>query len=446
MESPYPTTMPPEILYPTTMPPAPPPPTRPSPPGGENPSGPLITPPPIPPSIPEEPPVTYATITTKDETKPTHGGGGGGNDSDPPKPTSTTTIIFSSDRDNSEPARTTATSSRNSNPQATPTKPGDLVRPSSSQPPSNGNGEITLQPGSPTSIRNTPSSSAPATISGSVISGPMTGVVFTFAFLGALVIGLVAGFLIAKYTRLGGSRARREQKDQLTEQLRLLTESIGQRNEYQNHPQQYRHQQQDRSFFLDRSYLHENKFAQAVASAPHQQAELMPLYMNRQYAYPTTTTAAGAGAAAGGMDRMDPQSVPDQNPYEDWNSVATPLMPGTPMVSVRSSIVPTSTAAAAATTTTAAAGAAVASSRDSFMANMSPNLLSPDIEIEGPKDEWASSGAMSMMSSRNGSVSDLNEFERRRPQIRIEGQGEESLFGDGMEVSAHNPHASIRVD
>ncbi|KAG0376726.1 hypothetical protein BGX24_007320 [Mortierella sp. AD032] len=223
----------------------------------------------------------------------------------------------------------------------------------------------------------------------------MTGVVFTFAFLGALIIGLVAGFLIAKYTRLGGRRRNKEQKEQLTEQLRLLTESIGQRNEYQQH--QHQHPQDRAPFNLDRSYLNEDK----LSHTPFQ-AEMMPLYMNRQYAYPPIS---GGGLS---MDRLHPQSVSDHNPYHDWDSAAgTPLMPGTPIVSIHPAIVPTSAAVAAAT-----------ASQSSGTPNMSSTPLTLRTEIEGPKDEWASSTGAESLSSRNISVSDLNEFERGRPQIR----------------------------
>ncbi|KAF9135251.1 hypothetical protein BGW39_003931 [Mortierella sp. 14UC] len=169
---------------------------------------------------------------------------------------------------------------------------------------------------------------------------------------------------------------------------------------------------------MDRSYLDGDK----LSHAPFQ-AELMPLYMNRQYAYPPTN-------GGGGMDRLHPQSVPDCNSYQDWDSAGTPLMPGTPMISVRPAIVPTSAAVAAAT-----------ASRSPRAANMSTTLLAPDIEIEGPKDEWASSTGAGSLSSREVSVSDLNEFERGRPQIRVEGEGEDSLFGDSVDVVSHNPHA-----
>jgi hypothetical protein len=259
----------------------------------------------------------------------------------------------------------------------------------------------------------------------------MTAVVLTFAFLGALIIGLVAGFLIAKYTRLGGSRKRKEQKGQLTEQLRLLTESIGQRNDY-NH---YRRQQhpQERPFNLDRSYLQEDKLPHASF-----QAELAPLYMNRPYgAYPTTS-----GAAA--MDLSHPQLAPDQQShYQDWNSAGTPLItPGASMVSIRPAIVPTSAAVAALQAATAAA------SQAPHMGTVTTTLLPPDIEIDGPKDEWESSRAGSTISlgSKNVSASDLNEFERGRPQHRVPGEGEDSLFGNGLEVVAHNPHCLSRVN
>ncbi|KAG0261559.1 hypothetical protein BGZ95_004206 [Linnemannia exigua] len=389
----------PASLVPPPIPPPPPPP-----PSGQTPSVPLFTPPPIP---------TYITIPVPDKPVystrpiPTNIGGGEG-DPEPAKPTST--------QPGSDPAVTDGR-----NPQPTTTKQAGGQQQQPSAPPANGNGEITFQPGVPTSFRALPSGSPSAaeapSISGSVISGPMTGVVFAFAFLGALIIGLVTGFLIAKYTRLGGRRRSKEQKDQLTEQLRLLTESIGQRNEYQQH--QLQHPHEGAPFNLDRSYLDEGK----LSHAPFQ-AELMPLYMNRQYAYPPTS---GRGV---GMDRLHPQSMSDHNPYQDWDSAAgTPLMPGTPMVSIRPAMVPTSAAVAAA-------------SQSPRTPNMSSTLLASNAEIEGPKDEWASSTGAESLSSRNVSVSDLNEFERGRPQIRVKGEGEDSLFGDGVEVVPHNPHAT----
>ncbi|KAF9551277.1 hypothetical protein EC957_009161 [Mortierella hygrophila] len=300
-----------------------------------------------------------------------------------------------------------------------------------------GKGGVTLQPGVPTPFRGVPTpttssssaSGSAAGISGSIISGSMTAVVFTFAFLGALIIGLVAGFLIAKYTRLGGSRKRKEQKDRLTEQLRLLTESIGQQNVYNQHHYQQQQHPQERSFNLDRSYLQED----TLTHAPYQ-AELAPLHMNRSYAvYPTTTAAA--------LNLPHPHSAPDQHICQNWDAAGTPLMtPGTPMVSIRPAIVPTPA--------TAAAAQVAATSRTPRLDNTATPLPLAYIEIDGPKDEWASSRAESSisLSSKSVSTSELNGFERRRPQHRVEGEGEDSLFGEGLDVVTHNPHSISRIE
>ncbi|KAG9065867.1 hypothetical protein KI688_002164 [Linnemannia hyalina] len=401
------------------------------------------TPPPIPTAPP--PPIvpnggdsqpTYFTnpsnpIYPTRPTLPTGGGGGGddsgggGNNPEPDKPTSsqasadTTTASSESDR----PEQTTTTSSQQQQ--------------TTSTPPAAGNGGVTLQPGVPTSFRGVPTpttspssaSGAAAGISGSVISGSMTAVVFIFAFLGALIIGLVAGFLIAKYTRLGGSRKRKEQKDQLTEQLRLLTESIGQQNAYNQHHSRQQQHPQERSFNLDRSYLQEDR----LTHAPYQ-AELTPLYMNRSYAaYPTTTAAA--------LNLSHPHSAPDQHIYQNWDAAVTPLItPGTPMVSIRPATIPTPAAAAAVQV--------VATSRTPRLGNTAIPLPHADVEIDGPKDEWASSRAESTisLSSKSVSASELNGFERRRPQHRVEGEGEDSLFGEGLDVVTHNPHSISRIE
>ncbi|KAG0376727.1 hypothetical protein BGX24_007321, partial [Mortierella sp. AD032] len=246
-------------------------------------------------------------------------------------------------------------------------------------------GDITFRPGSPTTYRNNADPTSLAN-SGSVISGPMTGLVFAFAFLGALVIGLVAGFLIAKYTRLGGRRGRahKEQKDELTEQLRLLTDSLGQQNDHL--AQQNQHQQHNRH---DRSYLNEEKLAHTRTN----QAEILPLFMRPNH-------LAAFGASAAPTDRLHSQSVPYHNHYQDWNTV------GSPMVSIQ----PTS----AAPTTTP--------SRTPRVTHLPPTQPSSNVDIDGQRGEWLSSQDLAS-SSTTASVSDLNEFERRRPQIHEEGQG-----------------------
>lgn len=40
----------------------------------------------------------------------------------------------------------------------------------------------------------------------------------------------------------------------------------------------------------------------------------------------------GGGSGGGGLiDRLQPQSVPDHAQYQDWNSVGSSFMPGSPM-------------------------------------------------------------------------------------------------------------------
>ncbi|KAF9124937.1 hypothetical protein BGX30_000689 [Mortierella sp. GBA39] len=110
---------------------------------------------------------------------------------------------------------------------------------------------------------------------------------------------------------------------------------------------------------------------------------------------------------------LHPQSVPDQTYYQDW---ATPFGgSGSPLVS--------------------------STFRQPRVINLPPTQLPPDVEIDGPKGEWSNAyiNVATASSSSNGSASDLNEFERRGPQIQEEGQGEDSLFDIGNQ--SHNPHA-----
>ncbi|KAG0289315.1 hypothetical protein BGZ97_006493 [Linnemannia gamsii] len=313
-------------------------------------------------------------------------------------------------------------------------------------------GDITLQLGSPTVYHNPSGTSltpAPAISGGSVISGPMTGVVFTFAFLGALIIGLVAGFLIAKYTRLGvGGRSRRQQRDDLTEQLRLLTDTLGQRNDryFDNSPQRL-------PYCHDRSYLDDEKFAHVPSV---NQAERVPLYMNARQSLSSTISAAHGGGG-GETERLRPQSIPDQNHYQDWDLVGTPLMSphsnnvqpprsfshNAAMVSPAG---PPSNNNRASRPEPSGAGAFL----NPRVVHLPPTPLRPDVEIYGPKGEWASisearaSGGGDGGNASRSSVTDLSEFERRRPQIQEEGEGEESLFDIGYQ--SHNPHVTAIME
>lgn len=262
-------------------------------------------------------------------------------------------------------------------------------------------GSITLRPGAPTTYRNSTAGTNSPSISGSVIVGPMTGVVFTFAFLGALLIGFIAGFLITKYTRLGGREWENEQKDELTEQLQLLTDTLGQQNQHLVQRHQYLHRRQRRS------YLNEEKLAHATAN----QAEFLPLFMANHSIH------EGYAGGGGAVDRLQPQSMPDHNQYQDWDSVGSPFMPGSPMASRR----PASQTTATPTSPTP------------LDSHPPPALFPPHGEADALRGEWPTKSVSSIIS-----VSDQSEFERRRrPQIQEEGQGEDSLFD--VERPCHNP-------
>lgn len=78
--------------------------------------------------------------------------------------------------------------------------------------------------------------------------------------------------------------------------------------------------------------------------------------------------------------------------------------------------------------------------------HLPPTQLPPDIEIYGSKGEW---GSLSDIGGGGGnatrpSVAELNEFERRRPQMQEEGEGEGSLFN--IEHPCHNPHVTAIVE
>ncbi|KAF9293093.1 hypothetical protein BGZ88_005795 [Linnemannia elongata] len=267
-------------------------------------------------------------------------------------------------------------------------------------------GGITLQPGSPTSFRGVATSTAPsASSSGSytLVTSSFTGLLLGFAIAGALIIGFAAGALFMKYTRFGGGGRRKEkrrEKGELTEQLRLLTDTLGHRN--------------DR---LDREEKH------IEANANHADY-LPPWYHGRHLSgmYP------GPWA-----DRLHPQSVMDPSVYQDWQggpyapaaTVNSPITPGSPISSLRHH----------------------STIRQSRGTNQSPSQSqSPTAEHSdayGPKGEWSAAGT-STASSSNGSMPDLQEIEKRRPQIQEEGVGEDSLFNIGQ--PSHNPHVYSQGD
>ncbi|KAG0070457.1 hypothetical protein BGZ89_000616 [Linnemannia elongata] len=354
-----------------------------------------------------------------------------------PQPALNPTATDSVTTETFQPPPAAKSTSNESPTTTTPDDGGTGVQPPSS--PSGGQptiGGVTLQPGSPTTFHNPSgisSTSTPA-VSGSVISAPMTGVVFTFAFLGALIIGLVAGFLIAKYTRLGGGgggRSRRQERDALTEQVRLLIDTVGQYNSrnIDDNPQQ-----PDRH---DRSYFDEEKFSHA--SMPNQ-GERIPLYMNGRQSVASTINAAYGGGDAE-TERLHSRSIPDQNHYQDWDLANTPLMfrhtamaspPAGPSITNRD-IRPEPSGAG--------------TLLNPRVVHLPPTQLQPDVEIYDPKGEWGSladiEGGGGGNASRS-SIADLNEFERRRPQIQVEGEGEESLFN--IEHSCHNPHVTAIME
>ncbi|KAG0218438.1 hypothetical protein BGX33_007400 [Mortierella sp. NVP41] len=371
---PPPFTMPTEdIFYPTTFPPPPPPP-------------------------PTPPPSTTTTTA----------GGGGDSDPNSPKPTSTSTSPRSTAKTSPAFVTVTPNTITGPNPTGNPSNRED-PRPTGASNPSGGGGDITLQPGSPTSFLNNPAGPTALSISGSVISGPMTGAVFTFAFLGALIIGFVAGVLVFKFTRLGDAvgRRRRDRKDELTEQLRLLTDTLSQQNQQQQQLAQEQH------YRRDRSYLDEEKLEHAVAN----QADFIPLYMTRNTAL-SGLGGVGGGRGGGSFDRLHPQSIPDQNMYQDWDSVGTPFMPGSPMVSIRHVVTPKS-----------------GSFPTPRVTLLSPTHLSSDVETGDSKAMGGELGVHDLFSSSaNASVSDLNVFERRRPQIQEEGQGADMVFKDAANI------------
>ncbi|KAH7048980.1 hypothetical protein BKA57DRAFT_438112 [Linnemannia elongata] len=234
-------------------------------------------------------------------------------------------------------------------------------------------GGVTLPPGIATSFRGDVSSTQPSSLPGgsgdsyTLVSSSVSGVVLALAFIGVLVMGLVAGVVVMKYTRFGRRKDQEKVQGELIEQLRNLTDTIGQRND-----------------LLDR----EEKNIQAAAN----QADFLPAWYRNQ-------------------SSLHPQSVPDQTYYQDW---ATPFgSSGSPLVS--------------------------STLRQPRVINLPPTQLPPD--VGGPKGEWSNANAdvVTASSSSQGSASDLNEFERRRPQIQEEGQGGDSLFDIGNQ--SHNPHA-----
>ncbi|KAF9135242.1 hypothetical protein BGW39_003922 [Mortierella sp. 14UC] len=285
-------------------------------------------------------------------------------------------------------------------------------------------GDITFQPGAPTVFRDAISptaSSASSSAGGSytLVPSSVTGLLFAFAFAGALILGFVAGALFMKYTRFGGHHRGRRQKEHkeksgdIAEQLRLLTDTLGHRN--------------DR---LDR----EEKYIQSAtaAGAGNGADFLPPWYHGRHY----------SGMYPQGFDRLHPQSVTDQSGYQDWvgqyasAALGSPVTPGSPMFSLRQQ--QSTIRQPRVINLPPPSPSQTSSSSQSQSQAQSPSAENSN--IYEPKGEWSTNGSAS--SSSSGSAPDLHAFEveKRRPQIQEEGIGEDSLFD--IESPTHNPQAT----
>ncbi|KAF9921604.1 hypothetical protein FBU30_008322 [Linnemannia zychae] len=270
--------------------------------------------------------------------------------------------------------------------------------------PGENNGSINFRPGTPTTYNNNNNAAQPtsAIISGAILSEPMTGLVFGFAFLGALVIGFIAGFLVARYSRLGGRR--REDgygsKGELTEQLRLLTDTLGQQN--QHLAQQYQPNRQQRS------YLDEEKLMHGTANQP----EFIPLFMQHHRNIPTTS----------GESAHQSYSSPTLNHqlHQNWKTTGLPYtLPEPPLASTaRESITPSTLSSHTPQTT-----------------HLLPRQVPADATMYSPKTEWTG--------SPNTSNPDLAASGTRHPQSQDEGQGEDSLFDIGN--PSQNPQTGARI-
>ncbi|KAF9917817.1 hypothetical protein FBU30_000507, partial [Linnemannia zychae] len=174
---------------------------------------------------------------------------------------------------------------------------------------------IDFQPGLPTtfSMPNGAISTNAAEIPVRVILGSMSGIVFAFAFLGALVIGLVIGFLLAKCTRLGGSanRFRKQQKDELTEQLRLLTDTLSHRTMGDIHERYFDNSQAARTFQYDRSYLNDEKHTYVPEES--RQLETIPLYFYNDHVRQSVVSATTAPQGDIETERLNRYSIPSQS-------------------------------------------------------------------------------------------------------------------------------------
>ncbi|KAF9908783.1 hypothetical protein EC991_009486 [Linnemannia zychae] len=286
-------------------------------------------------------------------------------------------------------------------------------------------GDIIFHASSPTAFRGaiTPTASSGSPSAGgsyTLVPSSVTSLLFAFAFVGALILGFVAGALFMKYTRFGGYHRGRHQKEHkeksgdIAEQLRLLTNTLGDRN--------------DR---LDREekYIQSATAAGAAGNGPD---FLPPWYHGRHY----------SGMYPQGFDRLHPQSVPDQSGYQDWASqyasatLGSPVTPGSPMFSLHQQ--QSTIRQPRMINLPPSPPSQTSSSFQSQSQAQSPSAENSD--VYGPKGEWSTNGSAS--SSSNDSASDLHAFEvkKRRPQIQEEGIGEDSLFD--VESPIHNPQAT----
>ncbi|KAG0261560.1 hypothetical protein BGZ95_004207, partial [Linnemannia exigua] len=91
---------------------------------------------------------------------------------------------------------------------------------------------------------------------------------------------------------------------------------------------------------------------------------MLPLFMQPNH-------FAAFGASAAPIDRLPPQSVPDRNHYQNWNTAGSPFMPGSPSVLIQpASATPTTTPP-----------------RTPRVTHPPPMQVSPNVDSEGLKGE-----------------------------------------------------------
>ena len=180
--------------------------------------------------------------------------------------------------------------------------------------------------------------------------------------------------------------------------------------------------------------------------------------MNGRQSVASTITAAHGGGD-GETERLHPHSIPDQNHYQDWDLANTPLMsphshdvPPHPMsFSRHTALVSPPSGPPATNRASRPEPSGVGTFLSPRVVHLPPTQLPPDVEIYGSKGEWGSlsdigggGGGGGGGNASRSSFADLNEFERRRPQIQEEGEGEDSLFN--VEHPCHNPHVTAIIE